>query len=381
MTMPNPNLILNVDDDDAARYVKTRILRHAGFELLEAATGEEALRLASERRPALVLLDVKLPDMNGREVCARIKSDGQLARTVVLQTSASHVETRHRVASLDAGADGYLVEPMEPEELVANVRALLRMRRAEAEREVALEALQEADRRKDEFLAMLAHELRNPLAPIRNAVEILRIAEDTAMRERARQLIGRQVEHLSRLVDDLLEVSRITQRKVILQPRVVRLSAIIESALEVARPTVEAQRHETALALPAEDPWLQVDPVRLSQVIGNLLHNAAKFTPPGGRIALEATRTGAGLRIEVADNGMGISPDVLPRVFELFSQGDLSLERSQGDGIVVGLLGCLPQETQSAFDGLDLRLRGPMFQLQPGGDGGDLAVDGAEKIR
>jgi signal transduction histidine kinase len=333
---PAGTLLLNVDDDDAARYVKTRILRAAGFEVIEAANGATARRLIHERSPALVLLDVKLPDINGRELASQIKSDPATAQIVVLQTSASHVEMRHRVASLEAGADGYLVAPIEPEELVAHVRALLRMRTAEAERQKALEALKEADRRKDEFLAMLAHELRNPLAPIRNAVEILQLSEDRAVHERARELIRRQVAHMARLVDDLLEVSRITQRKVVLQRRVVSLRSIVDSAVEVARPLLDAHRHTLAVCVPEGDLWLEVDAVRLSQVIGNLLHNAAKFTPPGGAVSLTAVRRGDALEIGVADDGVGISPELLSSVFELFSQADRSLERSQG-GLGIGL--------------------------------------------
>jgi two-component system, sensor histidine kinase len=329
-------LVLNVDDDDAARYVKSRILRLAGYEVIEAANGADASQLIRERMPELVLLDVKLPDVNGRDLCRQIKDDPITSRIVVLQTSATYADTKNRVASLDAGADGYLAIPIEPEELVANVRALLRMRRAEHEREKALEQLREADRRKDEFLAMLAHELRNPLAPIRNAVEILRVSEDRSVRERARELVGRQVQHLARLVDDLLEVSRITQRKVVLKPSVVRLAAVIESALEVVRPNFEALRHRLAVRMPAEDLWLDADPVRLSQVIGNLLHNAGKFTPPGGEIALDVECTADTLEIRVSDNGLGIAPEVLPSVFDLFSQADRSLERSQG-GLGIGL--------------------------------------------
>ena len=329
-------LLLNVDDDDAARYVKSRILKAAGFEVLEAANGAAALRLIHERSPELVLLDVKLPDINGRDLCAQIKSEPATSQIVVLQTSASHIDMRHRVASLDAGADGYLIAPMEPEELVANVRALLRMRRAERERQKALDALREADRRKDEFLAMLAHELRNPLAPIRNAVEILRISPDRPVRERARELIGRQVQHMSRLVDDLLEVSRITQRKVVLQRSVVKLASILETAVEVVRPAFEAQDQALVMSVPEGDIWLDVDAVRLSQVVGNLLHNATKFTPVGGRIALEVAQAGDVLEISVTDDGMGIPPEVLPTVFELFSQADRSLERAQG-GLGIGL--------------------------------------------
>ena len=334
--MSDTPLILNVDDDNAARYVKSRILRLAGFHVVEAATGAAAMQLIAERTPELILLDVRLPDANGRELAARIKKDPATAQVVVLQTSASHVDTKHRVASLDAGADGYISTPIEPEELVAHVRALLRMRKAEHERQKALDALREADRRKDEFLAMLAHELRNPLAPIRNAVEILRLADDREVRERARELVGRQVQHLARLVDDLLEVSRITQRKVVMKRAPVKLASIIDSAVETARPGLDAADHRLEVKQPAADIWLDVDAVRISQVIGNLLHNAGKFTPRGGRVVLEARREAGDLLVSVTDNGVGIAPEILPVVFDLFAQADRSLERSQG-GLGIGL--------------------------------------------
>ncbi|HSS29147.1 MAG TPA: response regulator [Usitatibacter sp.] len=333
--MTDTSLILNVDDNDAGRYVKSRILRLAGFRVIEAANASAARELIDSQDPDLVLLDVRLPDASGRDLCAQIKADPRTAQIVVIQTSATHIDTKNRVASLDAGADGYLATPIAPEELVAHVRALLRMRRAEHERGKALEALREADRRKDEFLAMLAHELRNPLGPIRNAVEILRMSEDRATRERARELVGRQVRHLARLVDDLLEVSRITQRKVVLRRTTVALAEVFDSACELGRDTFEANGQSFVARLPEQPVWLEVDPVRLSQVVGNLLHNAAKFTPRGGRIELDA-RVEDGLVISVADNGVGISPEMLPTVFELFSQADRSLERSQG-GLGIGL--------------------------------------------
>ena len=334
--MSEGTVVLNVDDNDTSRYVKTRILRGAGFEVLEAANGAAALEIIARLSPELVLLDVRLPDISGRDICASLKNDPGTASIVVLQTSATHVDSKNRVASLDAGADGYLVEPIEPEELVASVRALLRMRRAEHERERALAALREADRRKDEFLAMLAHELRNPLAPIRNAVEILRVSPDRATRERARELILRQSNHLTRLVDDLLEVSRITQRKVVLQRSVVALGAVVDASVEVAESMLEAHGHTLVVSVPERDVWLDVDSVRLSQVLANLLNNAAKFTPRGGRILLGAFVGDGFLELRVEDNGVGISAEVLPTVFELFAQADRSLDRSQG-GLGIGL--------------------------------------------
>ena len=327
--------ILIVDDNDSKRYVKSRTLTRADYAVGEASTIAQARDRLLADPPDLVLLDVKLPDGDGRDLCAWIKSTPALAQIAVLQTSAVHIDTADRIASLDAGADGYLLEPIETEELVAHVRALLRLRQAESERQAAITALRDADRRKDEFLAMLAHELRNPLAPIRNAVEILR-TPDEILREKARTIIARQVGHLSRLVDDLLEVSRITQRKVVLKRHNVSLRAVVDAAVETARPYLDAARHRLTVSLPAGDTWLNVDPVRIAQALGNLLHNAAKFTPPGGHIRVEAGRAGEQLEIAVIDDGVGISAETLPLVFDLFTQDERSLERSQG-GLGIGL--------------------------------------------
>jgi signal transduction histidine kinase len=332
---PSPNLVLNVEDNASKRYVKTRLLSRAGFAVIEAGTIADARELVRERMPDVVLIDVRLPDGDGRTLSTWIKAHPETANMVVLQTSASLIDATDRVAALDAGADGYVMEPIEPLELVANVRALLRLAKAERERHDAMAALQEADRRKDEFLAMLAHELRNPLAPIRNAVEILG-SDDSRMRDRARTIIGRQVEHLSRLVDDLLEVSRITQRKVALKRATVSLRTIVEAAVETARPFIERGGHELGVDIPERDVWLNVDALRIAQAVGNLLHNAAKFTPNGGHIALAAGVSGGALEIRVSDDGNGITPEMLPRIFDLFTQEDRSLDRTQG-GLGIGL--------------------------------------------
>ena len=333
--MPSRALVLNVEGNEPKRHLKTTALERAGHEVIEASRLGEARALVLERQPHLVLLDLKLPDGNGHDLCAWIKGSPATAQIAVLQTSALLSDSHERMASLDAGADGYLIEPIEPEELVAHVRALLRLRHAEQGRKAALAALQQADRRKDEFLAMLAHELRNPLAPIRNAVEIIG-NEDPALRDRARLIIRRQVSHLTRLVDDLLEVSRITQGKVALKRTRVKLATIMETALETARPLVKANRHQLDVRMPPGEVWLEVDPVRIAQAVGNLLHNAAKFTPAGGRIALEAHVEGREVALTVTDNGVGIAPDLIDQVFELFTQDDRSLARSQG-GLGIGL--------------------------------------------
>jgi PAS domain S-box-containing protein len=212
----------------------------------------------------------------------------------------------------------------------AQQRTIGELRRAE-------EALREADRRKDEFLAVLAHELRNPLAPIRYAVAMARKGgRPEAERLRAQAIIERQVEHMGRLLDDLLDVSRITRGTLILRRSTVDLAAVVAAAQESARPLIEARDHTLAVQLPSEMLRLVADPVRLAQVLANLLVNAAKYTDPGGRIELEARRKGGELIIAVRDNGIGISAEMMPRVFTLFAQASPALERSEG-GLGIGL--------------------------------------------
>jgi PAS domain S-box-containing protein len=198
------------------------------------------------------------------------------------------------------------------------------------------EELREADRRKDEFLATLAHELRNPLAPLRNSLSVLRLAGEGPGRERVYATMERQVDQMVRLVDDLLEVSRITSGKIALRRERVELAAVLRAAIETSGPLVEASRHRLALSLPDEPLFLDADPLRLAQVFANLLNNAAKYTEEGGQISLAARREGAAAVVSVRDDGVGIPPDRLAEVFDLFSQVDRSLGRAQG-GLGIGL--------------------------------------------
>jgi signal transduction histidine kinase/ActR/RegA family two-component response regulator len=198
-------------------------------------------------------------------------------------------------------------------------------------------ALREADRRKDEFLATLAHELRNPLAPIRNAAELLRLhAADDRQRAWAREIISRQVKRMGLLLDDLLDVSRITRQRLVLKKENVSLAAVVATAIETARPMVDAKQHSLQISLPSEPVELEADPLRLSQALSNLLHNAAKYTDPRGRISLSADAAAGELRIEVSDSGIGIDPKVLPMIFQMFAQIDSPIDRSEG-GLGIGL--------------------------------------------
>ncbi|WZP00419.1 response regulator [Isosphaeraceae bacterium EP7] len=591
-----PTVILVVDDKEGTRYTVCRLLRREGYEIVEATGGEQALKLARDR-PDLIILDIKLPDLDGYEVCRRLKAAPETASIPVLHLSAYMVESESRSTGLESGADGYLTHPVEPRELAAQVRALLRIRRAERQardqeelfrvtlssigdavistdnqgrirflnpvaaslcgwdaaeavgrplievfdivdetsgepaldpvarvlrdgrvtglvnhtilisrdgtqrpiedsaspirgddgtplgvvlvfrditerrkadadvrsarerlrltmesvreyaiftmdmagvvdswntgaelvfgyskdqiigqdgrilwtpedravgapdwematavadgqaqderwhlkrdggrffasgiltivrdhagrpmgytkvardvtaRKLADEALRDQDRRKNEFLAMLAHELRNPLAPISNALRIIRI-EDPAAYASARQaweMIERQVEHMVRLVDDLLDVSRISHGQIKLQPADVDLAAVLFRAVESSRPLIDARRHDLVVRLADRPLPLYADPVRTAQVFWNLLNNAAKYTPEGGRITLSAEvvepgpgGVSAGVVVRVRDTGMGIPHEMLPRVFDLFTQVEHSIDRSEG-GLGIGL--------------------------------------------
>jgi len=196
--------------------------------------------------------------------------------------------------------------------------------------------LRDTDRRKDEFLATLAHELRNPLAPIRNALQIMALAEDGAAVDQARRMMERQLVQMVRLIDDLLDVSRITIGKLELRKERVDIASILASAIETARPLIDACGHSLHVSLPPAPVYLDADPLRLAQVFSNLLNNAAKYMDRGGRIDVEAEEKDGELRVTVRDTGRGIPAEALPHVFEMFAQVDRSLEHSHG-GLGIGL--------------------------------------------
>jgi signal transduction histidine kinase/ActR/RegA family two-component response regulator len=234
--------------------------------------------------------------------------------------------------------------PMRIAVLISALRAALRARQRQyqirqniAERARIEESLREADRRKDEFLAALAHELRNPLAPISNTLHLLRGQCGSNQKAlHAHDVIRRQVQHLTRLVDDLLDVSRITRGKVTLRREIVDLATIVRNAVETSRPLIESAGHELEVSLPPGPVRLHADPVRLAQALSNLLNNSAKYTPNRGHIRLSARCEGDSAVIRVRDDGIGIAPASLPHVFELFMQDEEGAGRAQG-GLGIGL--------------------------------------------
>jgi two-component system CheB/CheR fusion protein len=249
-------------------------------------------------------------------------------------------------------------------------------KRLEATLREQARALEEANARKDEFLAMLAHELRNPLAPMLNAVAIMRSRADRERGEHARDVIERQVHHMARLVDDLLDVARITRGTVELRRRATLLATVVGHAVETGRPFIAARNHTLTIRLPDEAVPLYVDPTRIAQVITNLLTNAAKFTEPGGRIEivgeLDALPEGARWAVlRVRDTGKGIPPDMLPHIFDVFTQVDPGIDRSEG-GLGLGLTlvrtltemhgGAVEARSAGVGEGSEFLIRLPVFQ-------------------
>jgi signal transduction histidine kinase/DNA-binding response OmpR family regulator len=512
--------VLNVDDDEPARYYKTRVLQGAGWSIREAGNGTDALDIARTWLPDLVILDVRLPDIDGLTVCRELKSDPRTAALMVLQTSATFVTSEDRVRGLEGGADHYLAQPYGAEELLATSRALYRIRRAElAQQRAAEEArriadrlreqngrlallstvaaellravtieealgavydavaprigadamlhyrshdsgamhlaasaglneqlvlegrqidvgegvcgmvaqsglvhamsgilsstdlqtdflrrcgidhyvcvpfvaadrvvgtlafgrrtgsgfsddevqfvrtlasyvsiayerirtyhqlvehtrmLQDADRNKDEFLAMLAHELRNPLAPIVNAAHLLRtVASGEPEVARWQSVIERQSQHLTRLLDDLLDVARVSSGKIVLRLESVSAQSVAAAAVEAMLPSAQDKQQTLHLDVAPKTLSVEGDRVRLTQVLTNLLHNAIKFTPKGGSINVAVVEHGKSVRLAVRDQGCGFSAELEPRLFTLFAQGEGALTQPAGSsGLGLGL--------------------------------------------
>jgi PAS domain S-box-containing protein len=466
---PRPITILNVDDYAPGLYARSRTLRQAGFNVLEATSGVDALRLATLHKPPLVVLDVNMPDMTGLEVCRRLKADPDTAAVLVLQVSATATHESDRRHALEYGADTYLVEPVEPDELIATVRALLRLREAELgvrerdrqlqaildhtpvilylkdtdgryllvnrefervsgrslaelrgrrdaelfEREAAesmeaheAEALADqrtieleaplglgatdrvyhqikfpiyeggsrpyavctiatdvtqrkhaeqeyqalfrreqdarreaeaANRAKDDFLAILSHELRTPISAVLGWAQILTtLPRDEATLHRAFESIVRNARQQVQLIDDLLDLSRIIAGKLRLDLQAVDLCPVLLAAVETARPAAAAKKIEITSHLEPGSCIVLGDPARLQQVFWNLLSNAVKFTPPGGRVEIRLATVKSQAQVEVNDNGAGLAPEAIPVIFDRFRQADSTTTRAQG-GLGLGL--------------------------------------------
>jgi signal transduction histidine kinase len=294
---------------------------------------------------AIVLTDAALVDPGVDDVFAVLANQLEWSDVPVILLTPDREHSAATLRALDVLTNVTLLDrPVSTRSMLSAVQAALRARRRQyqirdqmADLRRVQHALREADRRKDEFLATLAHELRNPLAPIRTGLDVLSaIPGDGAQAERVRAMMQRQLTHLVKLIDDLLDVSRIATGKVVLQREVVDLREVIESAVEGSQPMIASAGHRLEVRVPEAPVTVFGDPLRLAQVVGNLLNNAAKYTPPGGRIEVSLARDGEEAVVRVADNGVGIPADMLLHVFDMFAQVDDTIGQSHG-GLGIGL--------------------------------------------
>ncbi|MGE3624678.1 MAG: response regulator [Bdellovibrionales bacterium] len=357
MSAAAPVHFLLVDDLEENLLSLEALLRRDGLVLLKARSGTEALELLLKYEVALALLDVQMPGLDGFELAELMRGTERTRPVPIIFLTAGSADRQRRFRGYEAGAVDFLHKPIEPDilrskagvfyDLYRQKQELARQRdtlkiaseenaRLLAESRQYAAALKDADRRKDEFIATLAHELRNPLAPIRNGLQILRMSPAPDVSVKVRDMMDRQLTHMVRLIDDLLDVSRVSQGKIDLRREHVSLQEILESAVESSRPFIEAGQHTLILEMPEEKIWVDADFTRLAQAVSNLLTNAAKYTENGGRVILSAHAEGSNARVAVTDNGCGLAPDMLSKVFELFTQVNNNKSRSNG-GLGIGL--------------------------------------------
>jgi signal transduction histidine kinase len=316
----------------------SRVLGSAGIGTAVCGDVEQLCRELAVGAGAVIVTEETLAPSRMAPLAELLRKQPKWSDVPFIAVTRGGPDSAAAVQAMETLGNVILLErPVRMSTLITATRTALRGRERQYELRRLLAQLRESDRRKDVFLAMLAHELRNPLAPIRNASEIFRRADGgNATLRLAGEIVDRQVTQLARLVDDLLDVSRITQGKVQLKRQRVGLQALMTQAIETAMPMIESKHQELSIRLSREAIHLDADPARLAQVVGNLLNNAAKYTGEGGRICVAARRWRSGVVVRVRDNGVGIARGMLGNVFDLFMQVDTSLDRSQG-GLGIGL--------------------------------------------
>lgn len=368
--------ILLVDDQPQKLLSYEAVLGPLDENLLRASSAREALEILLKQDIAVILVDVVMPEMDGFEFARIVRDHPRFKNVPMIFVTAISTADAELVQGYALGAVDYVCVPVVPQILLAKVSVFIdlyrktreilelnrtledriavrtqeleqalkvaegnarRLEQEIVERQHAQQAIVDADRRKDEFLATLAHELRNPLAPLANSLELMKgtalvSGEFTQLRE----IMERQVTQLRRLVDDLLDVSRITRNKIDIHPSPIDLWTVVMSALESSRPMIDAGGHELFLHQPATPIWVNADRIRLTQVISNLLNNAARYTERGGRIWVACEIMNHLAEIRVKNTGIGISSEALQHVFDMFTRADTSLTRER-DGLGIGL--------------------------------------------
>lgn len=338
-----PVRILLVDDLPENLLSLEALLRREDVVLLKARSGDEALELLLGEDVALALLDVQMPGMDGFELAEFMRGSERTRHIPIIFVTAGTADSQRRFRGYEAGAVDFIQKPIEADILRSKVSVFLDLyrqrRQIAAQRDelaAASAALRKADRRKDEFLAVLAHELRNPVAALGAGLHLIQKYGAGERADMIRERMGHQLFHLTRLVEDLLDVSRITEGKILLQMAPIALDDLFRSAIDASQPNFEAAGHSFSVEMPETPVMLNADHTRLSQVIANLLNNSSKYTPAGGQITLRAERIDDDLEISVIDNGLGIPPDMQARIFDIFTQVP-GHKRQYAGGLGIGL--------------------------------------------
>lgn len=346
--------ILLVDDDQRNLDVLEVILNDPGYRVLRAEDADKALRLLLEHEIAAIVLDIKMPGVSGFELAKMIKGTKKYREIPIVFLTAYMVGDQDVIAGYGAGAVDYLTKPVNPAilqhkiavfaELFRKTRALSelnetleqRVRERTAELEKSEAALRASSQQKDAFLATLAHELRNPLAPLRTGLDLLLRAPPSAPNvTRTLAAMNRQLDHMVRLIDDLLDMSRVSRGMLELKKERADLNAIVDAALETAQPFIDQRKQSCRIE--TEGPiFALLDATRIAQVIGNLLHNASKYTPVGGEIGIEVGADSGNATIRIVDPGAGIPASQLERVFDMFAKIERSVPDANG-GLGIGL--------------------------------------------
>lgn len=341
-----PIHFLLVDDLEENLVALEALLRRDGLTCLKARSGDEALELLLTHEVALALLDVQMPGMDGFQLAEFMRGNARARHVPIIFVTAGSADSQRRFRGYEAGAVDFIQKPIEADILRGKAAVFFDLfqqkRQIQIQRdkmEAYAAQLRAADQRKNEFLAVLGHELRNPLMALRAGLQLMEREDAPSRTASIRERMATQVFHLSRLIEDLLDVSRIDQGKINLRLERVSIHTVLSSAVDTSRPKIDAGGHSLSVRLPEDPAWVTADFTRLSQVVSNLLTNAAKYTPPGGEIRLFAHPGDDSIEIVVEDNGVGIAPELQSSIFNMYTQlPGPDVRSSEGLGIGLALV-------------------------------------------
>lgn len=318
--LPEPVKFLIVDDLEENILALEALLRRDDLMIMKATKGTQALEILLEHDIALAMLDVHMPNMDGLELAELMRGMERTKRVPIIFLTAASAEAPRRFRGYEAGAVDFLQKPVEPDILRSKANVFFELHRRQKLLELQRDRLEQADRRKDEFIAILAHELRNPLAPIKNGLEILTRTPDTPRASEIHTIMERQMGHLVRLIDDLLEASRMGQGKINIVREDTDLNDAVDAAMESCAGLIGEKSINVSLDRPDSPVFVHADRTRLSQIVTNLLNNAAKYTQAGGSIHIGTALERGEAKVTITDNGIGIDPAMMSHIFDLFTQ-------------------------------------------------------------